>query len=133
HCPDIDVEMGYWKEKDILSRRMATYGWPGLVFAFYAAFWAYRGNWDYYFSGQWTREPNEWKNLLGPGLFFAPFIPKVVAVYLSLFVPTLVSWGLFFSIERALSRRYGTERGIHYTLSLAAFSAFNIFYIFAGQ
>jgi hypothetical protein len=93
----------------------------------------YKGTWDYYFTGVWTREPNEWRHILGPGLFFAPFIPKLIAVYLSLLAPTLVSWGLFFSLERLLSKRYGNERGIHYTLSFAAFSAFNIFYLFAGQ
>ena len=133
HCPDIDVEMGYWKEKDILSRRMATYGWPGLVFAFYWAFWTYRGTWDYYFSGAWTREPNEWKNAFGPGFFFAPWVPKFIAMYIALAVPTLLSWALFFGLERFLRKRYGDERGTHYTLSLAAFAAFNIFYLFAGQ
>lgn len=133
HCPDIDVEMGYWKEKDIFSRRMATYGWPGLVFAFYAAYWTYKGTWDYYFSGVWTREPNEWRNLFAPGFFFAPFIPKIIAVYLSLLGPTILSWVLLFGLERLLVRRLGSERGIHYTLSVAAFTSFNIFYIFAGQ
>jgi len=133
HCPDIDIEMGYWKEKDVFSRRLATYGWPGLVFAFYFAYWLYKGTWDYYFSGVWTREPSEWRHFFGPGFFFAPYIPKFVAVYLGLLGPTLVSWGLFFGIERLLVRRYGSERGVHYALSLAAFSAFNIFYVFAGQ
>lgn len=133
HCPDIDVEMGYWKEKDVFSRRMATYGWPGLVFAFYFAYWLYKGHWGYYFDGTWTREPNEWRKILGPGFFFAPYIPKLFAVYLSLLGPTVVSWLVFFGLEKLLTRRFGPERGVHYTLSLAAFSAFNIFYIFAGQ
>jgi CRP-like cAMP-binding protein/HEAT repeat protein len=133
HCPDIDVEMGYWKEKDVFSRRMATYGWPGLVFAFYFAYWLYKGHWGYYFDGTWTREPHEWRNIFGPGFFFAPFIPKIVAVYLSLLGPTVISWLLFFGIERLLTRRFGPERGVHYSLSLAAFTAFNVFYIFAGQ
>ncbi len=133
HCPDIDVEMGYWKEKDILSRRMATYGWPGLVFAFYWAYWALRGSWEYYFSGVWTREPSEWKNFFGPGFFFAPWVPKFIAVYIALALPTLVSWAVFFLLERYLRRRYGDERGMHYTLSIAAFVAFNLFYLFAGQ
>jgi len=133
HCPDIDVEMGYWKEKDVLSRRMATYGWPGLVFAFYFAYWLYKGSWDYYFSGVWTREPHEWRHLLGPGFFFAHSIPKVVAVYLGLLGPTVVSWLVFFGLEKLLVRRYGPERGVHYSLSVAAFAAFNIFYLFAGQ
>ena len=32
-----------------------------------------------------------------------------------------------------MKRRYGNERGIHYSLSFAAFAAFNLFYVFAGQ
>ena len=133
HCPDIDVEMGYWKEKDLLARRIATFGWPGLVFAFYWAYWTYKGNWDYYFNGQWTREVYEWKNLFGPGFFFAPWVPKLVAVYLALAAPTLVSMGLFFLLERILTKRYGAERATHWSLTIAAFLAFNLFYVFAGQ
>jgi hypothetical protein len=133
HCPDIDVEVGYWKDKDLLSRRMSAYGWPGLVFAFYWVYWTYKGTWDYYFSGVWTREPNEWKNIFGPGFFFAPWVPKICATYLALLAPTLLSWVIFFAIEKLLTKRYGQERAVHWTLSLAAFAAFNLFYIFAGQ
>jgi len=103
------------------------------VFAFYWAYWTYRGSWDYYFSGIWTREPSEWKNFFGPGFFFAPWVPKFIAMYIALAVPTLLSWALFFGLERFLRKRYGDERGTHYTLSVAAFAAFNIFYLFAGQ
>ncbi|HPH29023.1 MAG TPA: cyclic nucleotide-binding domain-containing protein [Pseudomonadota bacterium] len=133
HCPDIDVEVGYWKDKDLLSRRMSAYGWPGLVFAFYWVYWTYKGTWDYYFSGVWTREPNEWKSIFGPGFFFAPWVPKICATYLALLAPTLLSWVIFFAIEKLLTKRYGQERAVHWTLSLAAFAAFNLFYIFAGQ
>jgi hypothetical protein len=132
NCPDIDVEMGYWKERDLLARRLATYGWPGLVFAFYFAYWTYAGTWEYYFSGEWTREPDEWRQILGPGFFFAPRVPKLIASYLSLLAPTLLSAGVFLGLERLLIKRFGRERGIHYCLSVAAFAAFNIFYIFAG-
>jgi HEAT repeat protein len=133
HCPDIDIEVNYWKEHGFLSKRLAQYGWPGLVFAFYWAYWTYSGTWDYYFSGVWTREPMEWKNLFAPGFFFAPFIPKFVAVYLALLAPTVVSVLLFFGLEKLLVKRYGQDRGVHWTLCLSAFFAFNIFYIFAGQ
>ncbi len=133
HCPDIDVEVGYWKEKDLLSRRLAGYGWPGLVFGFYFAFWTYKGNWSYYFDGVWTREPSEWKNLIAPGFFFAPMIPKIIAIYLAMLAPTMLSWAIFFGLERLLVKRYGQDRGIHWALSAAAYVAFNMFYVFAGQ
>ena len=133
HCPDIDVEVGYWKEKDLLSRRLAAFGWPGLVFGFYFAFWTYSGNWDYYFSGQWTRQPEEWRHIFGPGFFFAPMIPKAIAIYLAMLAPTMLSWALFFGLERLLVKRYGNDRGTHWTQSIAAYVAFNMFYVFAGQ
>lgn len=132
HCPDIDVEIGYWKEKELLSRRIAHYGWPGLVFGFYLAFYTYKGTWSYYFDGAWTREPDEWRRALGPGLFFLPQVPKLLAAYLSMAATMLLSMGLLFGLERLLARRRGRERSIHLCQSLAAFAAFNIFYIFAG-
>lgn len=136
NCPDIDVEIGYWKEKDLLSRRVATYAWPGLVFAFYFAYWTYKGTWEYYFSGVWTREPDEWKNAFAQGFFFLQgtklYVPKVVAMFLSLLVPSALSCGLFFGLEKLLTKRLGKERATHYCLSFAAFAAFNFFYFFAG-
>ncbi len=132
HCPDIDIEMGYWKERELLSRRIATYGWPGLVFGFYFVYFTYRGSWDYYFSGAWTREASEWRNVFGPGFYFAPAVPKIIATYLSLLVTTVASMGLFFGLERFLTPRGGRERAIHYSLAVAAFCAFNLFYLFAG-
>lgn len=133
HCPDIDIEVGYWKEKDLLSRRLAGFAWPGLVFGFYFAFWTYKGDWSYYFDGTWTREPMEWRNIFGPGFFFAPKVPKIIAIYLAMLAPSLLSMGMFFGLERLLTRRYGSDRGTHWTLSLAAYTAFNMFYVFAGQ
>lgn len=133
HCPDIDVEVGYWKEKDLLSRRLAGFAWPGVVFGFYFAFWTYSGDWGYYFDGTWTRQPNEWRHIFGPGFFFAPMIPKIIATYLSMLVPAALSAAIFFGVERQLVKRYGTDRGIHWTLSIAAYAAFNMFFLFAGQ
>src|SRR5262245_53166335 len=33
HCPDIDLEQGYWKEAAERSRRIAYFAWPGVVIA----------------------------------------------------------------------------------------------------
>src|SRR5205814_10233883 len=31
HCPDIDLEQGYWKEASERPRRIAYFAWPGIV------------------------------------------------------------------------------------------------------
>lgn len=36
-CPDIDLELGYWKEVDLPARRVAYFAWPGVVLGFHAA------------------------------------------------------------------------------------------------
>src|SRR5688500_19172643 len=38
-CPDIDQENNYWRELTASGRRLATYAFPGVVFAFYWYFW----------------------------------------------------------------------------------------------
>ena len=54
HCPDIDLEQGYWKEATEPQRRIAYFAWPGIVIGFYAYFYFAAGDWDYYFGGSWA-------------------------------------------------------------------------------
>ena len=57
HCPDIDLEQGYWKEMpeaEVRGRRLAYFAWPGVVTAFYVYYFLVAESWDYYFSGAWT-------------------------------------------------------------------------------
>jgi len=39
HCPDIDLEQGYWKEATERARRIAYFAWPGVVVAFYTYYY----------------------------------------------------------------------------------------------
>jgi hypothetical protein len=133
-CPDIDAARSYRADIDHPARRLATYGLPGLVFAFYAYYRLRSGRWSAFFDGTWTRRPYDHALALGPGFTFAPEVPAVVAVIVTMAVAVGASFALFASIEHVLRRR-GADPTIlrHRLLAIASFVAFNCFYFFAGQ
>ncbi|MDX1384363.1 MAG: hypothetical protein R3190_12000, partial [Thermoanaerobaculia bacterium] len=133
HCPDIDQENAYWKDLRTSGRRFATYAFPGLVFSFYFYYWLRVGDWEAYFDGRWTRHPADLELVAGPGFFFAPAVPAVVAATVSLVAFSLLSYFALAAVERLLARRSGDpDRLRHRMLAIAAFSAFSVFYFFAG-
>jgi HEAT repeat protein len=132
-CPDIDQENNYWRELTGQGRRVATSACPGVVFAFSLYFWLRAGDWEAYFDGRWTRAAADLALAFGPGFFFAPGVPAIAAAALTLVVCALVSYGLFRSIEAGTDRLLpGFDRRRHLVLSLAAFTAFSVFYFYAG-
>ncbi len=145
HCPDIDLEQGYWKESADRSRRIAYFAWPGIVVGFYAYYFLVSGTWRYYFSGGWAYERDLPDQMLAPGFTFAPMIPRVVAAPLTLVVFGAVSFVVFSLIERAITSRRvkridneearsQTRARVHHgMLAFAGLVAFNAFYAFAGQ
>jgi len=147
HCPDIDLEQGYWKEAADKPRRIAYFAWPGVVVAFYAYYYLVR-DWDYYFSGSWTREIDLPSQMFAPGFWFAPAVPRIVAAPLTLIVFGAVSYALFALVEHVIKsqrlRRLGADatedqktalatRVRHGMLAFCGLVAFNAFYQFAGQ
>jgi len=132
-CPDIDQENNYWRELTARGRRFATYAFPGLVFAFYFYFWLRAGDWEAYFDGRWTHRLADAELVLGAGFFFAPGVPALVAAAATLAALALASFALFRAVEAA-TRPFARdpERHRHLMLAIAAFSAFSIFYVFAG-
>lgn len=141
HCPDIDLEAGYWKEASATARRTTYFAWPGVVLGFYTYYFLVAGHWGYYFSGDWTREDTQASQWLDAGFSFATFVPRIVAAPLTLAVFGAVSFGLFALGERAMRQRARREsarpeavaRLRHRALALAGFTAFVLFYLFAGQ
>ncbi len=140
NCPDIDAESAYWKEVESPQKRIVFFAFPGLVFGFYLYYFLEAGNWDYYFNGAWT-VGNESLTILSsltqPGFYFMPEIPKVMAAFVTLAGCSLVSYLLFTAAEKAihgLTRQWEKDQKtvLHITQIIAAFSAFNIFYFFAG-
>jgi len=128
NCPDIDLEQAYWKEAEDPYRRVAYFAWPGIVLAFYLWFWLKTGTWEYYYSGAWASESVTVADLLGPGFFFAPAIPWLVAAPFTLLVFGAASWALFSFVDSFLDDEWR-----HAELVAAGFIAITFFYIFAGQ
>ena len=132
-CPDIDQENAYWRDLTSSGRRFAVFAFPGLVLAFYVYFWLRHGDWEAYFDGRWTLLPASAELALGPGFFFAPQVPAVVAATLTLVALSLASYALFRVLETGIGLFVAQdERRRHLALSIAAFTAFNVFYLFAG-
>jgi len=133
HCPDIDQENAYWKDVTSGGRRLAIYAFPGLVLGFYCYYWLRYGEWEAYFDGRWTQRTVDAALVVGEGFFFAPGVPAVLAATLTLVAFSVTSYGLFRLVERGIGAVVGDgERSRHLGLALAAFSAFNLFYLFAG-
>jgi Cyclic nucleotide-binding domain/HEAT repeats len=151
HCPDIDLEQGYWKEatgNEGRPRRIAYFSWPGIVVAFYTYYYFVAGDWSYYFSGAWTYERDLPQHMLDPGFTFAPQIPRLVAAPLTLIVFGLASFVLFATVEKLIVARAlgklskdaddnakegARARVRHGMLAFCGLVAFNAFYLFAGQ
>ena len=148
HCPDIDLEQGYWKEATERPRRVAYFAWPGIVVAFYTYYFLVRGTWDDYFDGRWAYDRELPGRALDPGFVFLPEIPRVAAVPLTLLVFAAASFAVFAAIERAVlgARQRRLPAGAsaddkaavaarvrHGMLAFAGLVAFNAFYLFAGQ
>ena len=149
HCPDIDLEQGYWKEAGEQPRRVAYFAWPGIVAAFYVYYYFVAGSWSYYFSGAWTYQRDLPSHALDPGFTFLPAIPRVVAAPLTLLVFGAASYVVFSTLEklilRARAKRELTPESTvdqkellatrvrHGMLAFAGLVAFNAFYCFAGQ
>ncbi|MBC7930471.1 MAG: cyclic nucleotide-binding domain-containing protein, partial [Rubrivivax sp.] len=145
-CPDINEENGYWKEIGSRPKRLAHFAFPGLVFGFYFYYYLQSGTWSYYFGGEWTDEPRLFAvaftsgtDAASAGLFFYPAVPRALASLVTLALCGLASFAFFSALERGIGKwllargsEADAEQRRHVTFSLAAFSAFVIFYTFAG-
>ena len=134
NCPDIDLESNYWKEATNRQKEFVFYSFAGMVLGFYLYFYLLSGSFTYYFSGEWTHDSI---SLLSQGFFFTELIPVVIAAPLTLAIFTLLSYFLFKSLEEYLWKNRifkaeNYETVVHKVKVVASFSAFNIFYIFAG-
>ncbi|MEB3244072.1 MAG: 4Fe-4S binding protein, partial [Cyanobacteriota bacterium] len=142
-CIDIDAERMYWARLGTPAFAFERYGYLGLVVGYFLYYYLYAGNWDYYFSGAWARQPDQLAQLLSPGLFLfgQPInIPRLVAVPLVLGLSTWLGWLGGRAIEAGMRRRargQGAEPDTtlirHRVFLAATFVAFNLFFLFAGR
>lgn len=100
-------------------------------------------DWGYYLSGDWTRDPRPWTHWLEPGfgLHGWPYVPTLLAAPLTLALFAALSYVLFKGMEalwfRARVRQgetaeHALEAVRHPLFAWAGFTAFTIFYSFAG-
>ena len=148
HCPDIDLEQGYWKEATERPRKIAYFAWPGIVVGFYSYFYLASGTWSSYFDGKWAYDRDLPNRMFEPGFAAVPSIPRIVAVPLTLLVFGLASLLLATVIEKIIvnartkalpkdadeeTRTNLAGRVRHGMLAVCGLVAFNAFYLFAGQ
>lgn len=142
-CMDIDAEKAYWNDLKKPGRRFVQYGYVGLVIGYFVYYRLYAGNFDYYFSGAWTHEENQFSTLWKPGFYLfnqAINIPKIVAAPLTLTFTVLLSYWVLTKIEksyRAYVKKHdpqvNSSQVLHRMLTVCTFIAFNSFFIYGGR
>ncbi len=142
-CIDIDSERTYWDGLNKPEESLTRYGYVGLVIGYFLYYYVYAGNWDYYFSGVWNRDPNQLATLMNPGLYLfgqVINIPKLFAVPLVLGGFTAIGYGVGkFVAKRTKSygrRRYpklSSDVIQHRIFAVCTFGIFNFFFFFAGR
>ncbi len=142
-CFDIDSERTYWDGLNKPEESLIRYGYVGLVIGYFVYYYLYAGNWDYYFSGVWNRDPNQLAALMNPGLYLfgtAINIPKLFAVPLVLGGFTAIAYVMGIFIEKrtkAHSRLHHANLNPdlirHRIFAICTFGIFNFFFFFAGR
>lgn len=141
HCPDIDLEKHHWQHLRDPSRQLVYYGLFGLIAGFFSYFYLYAGDWTYYFSGAWLRDPHDIAS--APGFYFWPAVPRWLAASLWCVLCMVVSYGLWRGVE-FLYVRYHRKKfpdqaantwdphARHQVLMVSAFASCILFYRYAG-
>jgi CRP-like cAMP-binding protein len=146
-CIDIDAERSYWDGLQRPEQPLIYYGYVGLVVGYFVYYYLYAGDWSYYFSGAWARQPDQLSELLKPGFYLlgqAIAIPKLVAVPLTLGVFTAVGYASGRWLEnRAMAYQakhppkhratISRDRIRHRLFTLCTYVIFNFFFIFGGR
>jgi CRP-like cAMP-binding protein len=143
HCIDIDAERAYWDNLNRPVESFLRYGYIGLVIGYFVYYYLYAGNWDYYFSGAWARQPDQLASLLSPGFYVlgqAFNMPKLVAVPLTLGLFTFLGYQVGRWLEQRVKtysqRQFSSispEVVKHRIFTLGTFGVFNFFFIFGGR
>jgi len=142
-CIDIDSERTYWDGVNSPKSQQLRYGYVGIVVGYFVYYYLYAGNWNYYFSGFWNRDPDQLSALMNPGLYLfgqVINIPKLFAVPLVLGSFAAIAYFLGVAIEKrilAYARQHHpnlTPEVIrHRIFTICTFVIFNFFFIFAAR
>jgi hypothetical protein len=141
-CIDIDAEEAYWGNLEQPARQFVQYGYVGLLIAFFVYFYLFAGNWEYYFSGIWSRD-DAIGMLFKPGFYLAGRsipLPKIVAVPLTLAMFTSLAYLILVRVEktyRAYLRRHqklvDRHQSHHIIFTLVTIFSFWFFFTFGGR
>lgn len=142
-CIDIDSERAYWDGLNKSEESFLRYGYIGLVIGYFIYYYLYAGDWNYYFSGAWARQPDLLASFLRPGFYLFGYtlnVPKIVAVPLTLGLFTWVGYQVGRWIEHRV-KAYSRDRHLnlspdvirHRIFTLCTFFIFNFFFIFGGR
>jgi len=102
-CIDIDAERTYWDGLNKSKASFLRYGYVGLVIGYFVYYYLYAGDWEYYFSGAWARQPDQLASLFSPGLYLfgqSINVPKLFAVPLTLGGFTLLGYWAGRALEK---------------------------------
>lgn len=141
-CIDIDAEQAYWENLEKPARQFVQYGYVGILIAFFVYFYLFAGNWDYYFSGAWSRD-DAIGTLFNPGFYLlgrSIALPKLIAVPLTLAMFTVLAYLILSRVEkvyRAYLRRRQTsatrQQSYHVMFTLTTVFSFWFFFCFGGR
>ncbi len=141
-CIDVDAEKAYWDNLEQPKRRFVQYSYVGILVAFFLYFYLYAGNWDYYFSGAWTRD-DAVGTLFDPGLYLlgqAIALPKLIAVPLILGMATVLSYLILSQVEkfyrgylRRKDKSVTRQQAYHILFTLTTVFSFWFFFSFGGR
>jgi hypothetical protein len=141
-CIDVDAEKAYWDNLEQPSRRFVQYSYVGILVAFFLYFYLYAGNWDYYFSGAWTRD-DAVGTLFDPGLYLlgqAIALPKLIAVPLTLAMATVLSYLILSQVEKFYrgyllrkDKSVTRQQAYHILFTLTTVFSFWFFFSFGGR
>ena len=141
-CIDVDAEKAYWENLEQPGRRFVQYGYVGILVAFFLSYYLYAGNWDYYFSGAWTRD-DAVGNLFKPGFYLlgqAIMLPKAIAVPLTLALFTVLAYLGLSQVEkfyrgylRQRDQSIDRRQSYHIIFTLTTIFSFWFFFTFGGR
>ncbi|NJN23880.1 MAG: 4Fe-4S binding protein [Acaryochloridaceae cyanobacterium RL_2_7] len=102
-CMDIDGEGAYWATINKPQSSFLHYAYLGLVCGYFAYYYLYAGNWNYYLSGVWAQDSHQLESIFQAGFYLRGYrieIPKVVAAPLTLGLFTLLGVGIGQLVEK---------------------------------
>lgn len=142
-CLDIDAERTYWDSLTQPGRKLIQYGYLGLAISYFIYYFLYSGNFNYYYSGDWTHETNQLASLFTPGFYIrdrAISIPKIIAAPVTLAFGVVISYVICRKLEK-LYKAYLRKKNpsitqsevLHRVFSICTFVSFNTFFIYGGR